>query len=236
MMPIRFTDINGLETYFKAHNIAAYERKGYDQYLRENAFRYFVPSIHITGTNGKGSTAAFIENIYVSAGYKVGLFTSPYLSKANEMMVINDQMISDEALLGYMNHYVERFEAYTLTTFEMQTIIVLTYFTEMKVDIAIIEVGMGGEVDATNIFIPKLSILTNVALEHTRYLGNTIEKITLSKAGIVKPGIPVLLGRLSDVAFSTLKGVADQRHSPILQTLEPQNVVVHEGLTFDYDG
>ncbi|MCX5774765.1 MAG: hypothetical protein NTV44_00045, partial [Firmicutes bacterium] len=73
-------------------------------------------------------------------------------------------------------------------------------------------------------------------LEHTRYLGNTIEKITLSKAGIVKPGIPVLLGRLNDVAFSTLKGVADQRHSPILQTLEPQNVVVHEGLTFDYDG
>jgi len=233
---MRFVDMNGLESYYKAHNLPLYERSGYDKYLRENGFNYTVPSIHITGTNGKGSSAAFIKNIYVSAGYKVGLFTSPALSQVNEMMIINDDMIPDEVLMAYMNRYIEGFEKYALTTFEMQTVIVLTYFTEMKVDIAIIEVGMGGEVDATNIFIPKLSILTNVALEHTRFLGNTIEKITLSKAGIVKPNVPVLLGRLNDVAYNTLKGVADKRNSPIIQSLEPTNVSVHAGLTFDFDG
>ncbi len=231
---MRFLDTQVLEDYFRIHNLPTYERMGYDRYLKDKGFLYVVPSIHITGTNGKGSTSEFIKSIYEAQGYKTGLYTSPYFEKANEMMVIGETPISDEKLLGYMNRRIVDFEAYRLTTFEMQTLIALEYFTDEHVDVAVIEVGMGGLVDATNIFTPILSILTNVALEHTRYLGNTITEIATSKSGIIKENVPVLYGRLDAEAYAVVYKAAFLKRAELFSMKEPQNVRMSDHLTFDY--
>lgn len=232
---MRFNDTLTLEAYFKAHNLPTYERLGYDRYLKDKGFSYVVPSIHITGTNGKGSTSSFIQSIYDAQGYKAALYTSPYFEKANEMMVIDGQAISDERLLSYMNARVDEFEAYHLTTFEMQTLIALEYFTDEKVDVAVIEVGMGGLVDATNIFTPILSILTNVALEHTRFLGNTVKEIATSKSGIIKDNVPSLYGRLDAEGLAVIQKTAFLKRSELSTMKEPTNVRIEGHLHFDYE-
>ena len=232
---MRFNDTGTLESYFKAHNLPTYERLGYDRYLKDKGFFYNVPSIHITGTNGKGSTSSFIQSIYHAQGYKTALYTSPYFEKANEMMVIDGAPISDDRLLAYMNARVEEFETYHLTTFEMQTLIALEYFTDEKVDVAVIEVGMGGLVDATNIFTPILSILTNVALEHTRFLGNTVKEIATAKSGIIKDHVPTLYGRLDEEAYAVVYKAAFLKRSELSAMKEPTNVRIEGNLKFDYD-
>ncbi|WP_457641787.1 bifunctional folylpolyglutamate synthase/dihydrofolate synthase [Persephonella sp.] len=151
-------------------------------------------SVLISGTNGKGSTASFFESLLRHHRYKTGLFTSPHLVKENERWQINRKNISDEKLNYYINQIKPVIEKYQLTYFEASTIIAFKYFSDENVDFAVLEVGLGGRWDATNVVYPELSVITNVSLDHTHLLGNTIESIAFEKLGISRIDRPLILG------------------------------------------
>jgi len=152
-------------------------------------------SVHIAGTNGKGSTAHMIASILQEAGYKVGLYTSPHLKDFRERIKINGKMISKETVVDFVQQYKINFEKIDLSFFEFTVAMAFHYFSEKKVDIAIIETGLGGRLDSTNIIKPLVSVITNIGFDHTSLLGNTIEEIAAEKAGIIKENTPVIIGR-----------------------------------------
>jgi dihydrofolate synthase/folylpolyglutamate synthase len=150
--------------------------------------------IHVAGTNGKGSTSHMLASIFQEAGYTVGLYTSPHLKDYRERIKINGNEISEDFVCEFISKNKLFFEANELSFFEMTVGLAFDYFAKEKVDIAIIEVGMGGRLDATNIIRPLVSVITNIALDHTQFLGSTLEAIAFEKAGIIKPEIPVVIG------------------------------------------
>ncbi|MBA4405776.1 hypothetical protein C0389_00735 [bacterium] len=151
---------------------------------------------HIAGSNGKGSTASFIASILMEAGYKVGLYTSPHFRIYNERIRINGKMIDDEYVASFIANLEDYIEKNSPTFFELTTALAFKYFEEQKVDYAVIETGLGGRLDATNVIQPIASVITSISLEHTQHLGNTIEKIAAEKAGIIKSNSIVLTGRV----------------------------------------
>ncbi|QER42097.1 bifunctional folylpolyglutamate synthase/dihydrofolate synthase [Thermodesulfobacterium sp. TA1] len=157
--------------------------------------------IHVAGTNGKGSTSAILAELLKHQGFKVGLYTSPHLFKLNERFKVNGQDIPDEILESLIKEVKEKSQDLNLTFFEVTTAVAFLYFFQEKVDFAVIECGMGGRLDATNVIFPKVSIITNVGLEHTKYLGDTLEKIAYEKAGIIKRGVPCVLGNIKPQAL-----------------------------------
>lgn len=211
-----------------------YQRDNFDSFLKKVSFSYKVPSIHIAGTNGKGSTANYIASIYRNAGYKVGLYTSPSLVEINEMITINGEAIDDASIVKYISDNKKLFEKFNLSSFEIETFIALNYFQDNKCDIAIIECGMGGEIDATNIFVPVLSIITSISLEHTSFLGRSVSEIALMKAGIIKDEIPVLTGDLQEDAMNVVADVAKSKESKLNVVSLPGNIRYNNGYDFDY--
>jgi dihydrofolate synthase / folylpolyglutamate synthase len=153
-----------------------------------------IQCIHVAGTNGKGSTSHMLASILQEAGYKVGLYTSPHLKDYRERIKINGIAISEDFVCDFINANKVFFEANDMSFFEMTVGLAFDYFAKEKVDIAIIEVGMGGRLDATNIITPLVSVITNIGLDHTQFLGNTLAAIAFEKAGIIKPNIPVVIG------------------------------------------
>jgi len=151
-------------------------------------------TIHIGGTNGKGSTSHMLAAIFQQAGYKTGLYTSPHLKDFRERIRINGEMVSKEFVIDFIGQQQEIIEEISPSFFEVTVAMAFSYFAEQNVDIAIIEVGLGGRLDSTNIITPELSIITNISLDHTNILGNTLKEIAGEKAGIIKPGIPVVIG------------------------------------------
>ena len=151
-------------------------------------------TIHVAGTNGKGSTSSMIASVFMEAGYKVGLYTSPHLKDFRERITINGKKISKNYVHQFILEHKSFFETTELSFFEMTVGLAFQYFSDKKVDIAIIEVGMGGRLDATNIISPLLSVITNIGKDHTAFLGDTLEKIAFEKAGIIKQNIPVVIG------------------------------------------
>ena len=150
--------------------------------------------IHVAGTNGKGSTSHMLASILQEAGYKVGLYTSPHLKDFRERIKINGIEISEDFVTDFTNKHKVFFEANDMSFFEMTVGLAFDYFAKEKVDIAIIEVGMGGRLDATNVITPLISVITNIGLDHIQFLGNTLEAVAFEKAGIIKPNIPVVIG------------------------------------------
>ncbi len=176
----------------------------------QNNFR----SIHIAGTNGKGSVAAGLAAVLHGAGYKVGLYTSPHLVRFNERICINGQPISDERVIAaYQRVDAVRRGDREPTFFEFSTAMALDEFSRQEVDWAVVETGMGGRLDATNIITPSLCIVTNISLEHREYLGDTIAAITREKAGILKPGVPAVTGVTQRTAVSAMTAAADAAHA-----------------------
>lgn len=175
------------------------------------------PAIHVAGSNGKGSVTKKIASAYQFAGYRVGLFTSPHISCFRERIRINDQMISEEEVAHLLSQIFDVAKNYALnpTFFELTTLLAFHYFAQEKVDMAVLEVGLGGRLDATNIITPQLSVITSISLEHTEILGKTLEEIAIEKAGIIKPHIPVVLG--PRVPFQQLQRIAAERESPCTQ-------------------
>lgn len=156
-----------------------------------------INTIHITGTNGKGSTSAILSYILTSHGLKTGLYTSPHLTKLNERFKIDGRDIPDERLEYFLREIKNLVKDETVTFFEVTTALAFLYFYEEKVDLAVIECGMGGRLDATNVIKPLVSIITNVGLDHTKYLGQSLEDIAKEKAGIIKKNTPFILGNIN---------------------------------------
>ncbi|MCG9794036.1 bifunctional folylpolyglutamate synthase/dihydrofolate synthase [Flavobacterium algicola] len=150
--------------------------------------------IHVAGTNGKGSTSHMLASILQEAGYKVGLYTSPHLRDYRERIKINGQEISEDFICKFIAKNKPFFESHDISFFEMSVGLAFEYFSVEQVDFAIIEVGMGGRLDATNIITPLISVITNIGLDHTQFLGNTLTSVATEKAGIIKPNIPVVIG------------------------------------------
>jgi dihydrofolate synthase/folylpolyglutamate synthase len=171
--------------------------------------------IHVAGTNGKGSTSHMLASIFQEAGYKVGLYTSPHLKDFRERIKINGIEISEYFVCEFINKNKTFFEANELSFFEMTVGLAFEYFVKEKVDIAIIEVGMGGRLDATNIITPLVSVITNIALDHTQFLGNTLEAIAFEKAGIIKSGIPVVIGEFTPETKPIFLAKAKETNSKI---------------------
>ena len=157
----------------------------------ENAFK----SVHIAGTNGKGSTSHMLAAVLQSAGYKVGLYTSPHLKDFRERIRINGKMIPRQYVVDFVSQYKDEFEKIQPSFFEMTVGLAFDYFRAKKVDVAIIETGLGGRLDSTNVITPLVSVITNISFDHQHLLGNTLPKIAAEKAGIIKPGIPVVIAQ-----------------------------------------
>ena len=153
--------------------------------------------IHVAGTNGKGSTSHLLASVFQEAGYKVGLYTSPHLKDFRERIKINNEEISEEFVCEFVANNKSFFEANDLSFFEMTVGLAFEYFVKEKTDINIIEVGMGGRLDSTNIITPLVSVITNIGFDHTQFLGNTLESIAFEKAGIIKNNIPVVIGEFT---------------------------------------
>lgn len=147
-------------------------------------------SIHVAGTNGKGSSSHLIASILREKGLKVGLHTSPHLKDFRERIKIDNQMCSEEFVISFVNKHKELIERISPSFFELAVAMAFVYFAENKVDIAVIEVGMGGRLDSTNVIDPLVSLITNISFDHTQFLGNTLEQIAKEKAGIIKPQRP----------------------------------------------
>ncbi|MFM9826541.1 bifunctional folylpolyglutamate synthase/dihydrofolate synthase [Flavobacterium sp.] len=182
---------------YQLQGASAYKKDLTNAYLLVNHLnnpQVKLKCIHVAGTNGKGSTSHMLASILQEAGYKVGLYTSPHLKDFRERIKINGEMISEEFVFDFITKYKSFFEENDMSFFEMTVGLSFEYFAKEKVDIAIIEVGMGGRLDATNIITPIISVITNIGLDHTQFLGNTLEAIAGEKAGIIKPKIPVVIG------------------------------------------
>ncbi|MCD4753619.1 MAG: bifunctional folylpolyglutamate synthase/dihydrofolate synthase [Anaerolineaceae bacterium] len=172
------------------------------------------PVIHIAGTKGKGSTAAMIASIFQSAGYSVGLYTSPHLQDYSERVQVNGTPISHAKLVDMVEELKPDLQKFkNSTTFEITTAIGFLYFQEKQIDIAIVEVGLGGRLDATNVVEPIVSVITSISLDHTKILGNTIEEIAAEKGGIIKAGTPVVVAKQKEAVYTVLEEIAEQRRS-----------------------
>ena len=179
-------------------------------------------SVHVAGTNGKGSVSSMLSFILRDAGYRTGLYTSPHLVRFNERIQVDGVEISDEEVERYFSILEPHMSAMEnesplkkITFFEAATAMAFLYFADRKVDYAVVEVGLGGRLDATNVITPELSVITSLSLDHTRILGDRVEKIALEKAGIIKDGIPVVLARNAEEAVAVIERIAADRGAPL---------------------
>ena len=173
-------------------------------------------TIHIAGTNGKGSCSHTIAAILQSQGYKVGLYTSPHLVDFRERIRVNGECVPEQYVIDFVEQNRNFFEPLHPSFFELTTAMALKYFAEQKVDYAVIEVGLGGRLDCTNIITPMLSIITNISFDHTQFLGNTLAEIAGEKAGIIKPHVPVVVGEYLEATRPVFEEKAKEMQAPIL--------------------
>ena len=181
-----------------------------------NPHRQFK-TIHVAGTNGKGSVSHMLAAVFQAAGYRTGLYTSPHLKDFRERIRINGEMISTEEVVDWVENFRTNIELWNIepSFFEMTVAMAFDYFARQKVDVAVIEVGLGGRLDSTNIITPELSIITNIGLDHIALLGDTMEKIAAEKAGIIKAGIPVIIGTTQPETKSVFDEIAALKLAPL---------------------
>jgi dihydrofolate synthase/folylpolyglutamate synthase len=171
--------------------------------------------IHVAGTNGKGSTCAMLESVYRAAGLRVGLFTSPHLVSFRERIQVNRQLIPEAEIARLVSELRAANQGNDATLFEFATVMALKFFAEQKCDLVIWETGLGGRLDATNIITPLASVITNIAFDHQQWLGDTLEKIAAEKAGIIKPGIPVVTAADEPSALAVIERIAREKSAPL---------------------
>lgn len=237
--------MNYLETVNYLFNIApvfehigasAYKEGLDNTYLLDEHFGHphrKFKSIHIAGTNGKGSCSHTLAAILQNDGYKVGLYTSPHIMDFRERIKINGECISKEYVIEFVNQEKSLFEKIHPSFFEVTTALAFKYFAEQHVDYAIIEVGLGGRLDCTNIITPILSIITNISFDHTNFLGNTLEKIAKEKAGIIKQNIPVIIGETTNDTKPVFKTCAESMNAEIIYADENDEII---SFTMNEDG
>lgn len=179
--------------------------------------------IHVAGTNGKGSVTHLLSSFYQEMGLKVGLYTSPHLVDFRERIKVNGEMMPEEAVVEFFEHYNNDFQQLEPSFFEITTAMAFYYFAQQKVDIAIIEVGLGGRLDATNVILPEMCVITNISFDHTQLLGDTLEKIAGEKAGIIKPHVPVVIGKRQPETMPVFEAKSAELNAPLFTT---ENVTV----------
>ena len=194
-------------------------------------------TIHVAGTNGKGSCSHTIASVLQEAGYKVGLYTSPHLVDFRERIRVNGKPISEQYVIDFVEHERAFFEPLHPSFFELTTAMAFKFFADEKVDVAVIEVGLGGRLDCTNIITPDVSVITNISFDHVQFLGDTLAKIASEKAGIIKPNIPVVIGETTPETKPVFISKAEEQNAPIIFA-EEQDEVMGECLLakggFDY--
>ncbi len=194
-----------------------------------------IPFVHVAGTNGKGSVSVTLLTILSQAGYKVGLYTSPHLSSVRERFRINNRYISEDDFVLYADGIRKILGRTRITYFEFTTAMALLWFAAEKVDLAIMETGLGGRLDATNIISPLISLITNVSMDHEAYLGNTLAEVAGEKAGIIKPGIPLVSGVAPDDSLTVVQQTCRKKNAPFF--LFNRDFSARAGATgFDYSG
>lgn len=241
-MVYQSVDEGKFQTYDEVHDFIAQQK---DRVYALDNFKRFMndmgnlqnllKTIHIGGTNGKGSTTNYIRSVLQLAGYKVATFTSPVLVTRLEIMRINNVHIGDQEIIEYANRYMSLWLEYELSIFEIEVFIAIMYFIKHRVDFAIFEVGLGGELDATNIISPIISANTNIGLDHTEYLGDTYEKIARTKGGIIKDNVPFITGEKKTECINVFQEICQQHHSPLLFVQPITNIQdSNTEVTFDY--
>ncbi len=201
-----------------------------DEYLKHPHRNY--KTIHIGGTNGKGSTSHTLAAILQKAGYKVGLYTSPHLIDFRERIRIDGHMISKEFVVSFVNEHKSKFEEVQPSFFELTMMLAFAYFADQKIDVAIIEVGLGGRLDSTNIISPDLSIITNISFDHIQFLGDTLEKIATEKAGIIKRRTPIIIGETTPETKEVFEKKAEKENAPIIFA-EKDNILIDAKIDTD---
>ena len=184
------------------------------QHLGNPQRNYYT--IHVAGTNGKGSVSHMLASILQQAGYRTGLFTSPHLSDFRERIRVDGEMIPKQKVVNFVDKHQVKMQELELSFFEMTAAMAFDYFDQSDVEVAVIETGLGGRLDATNIIVPILSVITNIGMEHTEFLGDTIQKIASEKAGIIKKSVPVILGEASEEYNSVFEARAEELHSRLI--------------------
>lgn len=195
-----------------------------------------LKTIHVGGTNGKGSTTNYIKEVLRQADYKVATFTSPSLYSRLDVMRVNDRFIEDEVIVKYANHYVDLWLEYELSIFEIEVFIAIMYFIASDVDYAIFEVGLGGELDATNIIHPLAALNTNIGLDHIEYLGDNYQDIARTKAGIVKEGIDYITGETKIECLDIFEAVCHQNNSKLIKVSPITHIIDSDKIEYDYAG
>lgn len=185
-----------------------------------------VPTIHVAGTNGKGTTCRMLASIYSAAGYKTALYTSPHLKDLRERIRLQDKLIPKDAVVTFYREHYDALQLDPPTFFELLTLLAFWYFANEQAEIAIIETGLGGRLDATNIATPRCTIITSIGYDHKEILGDTLEEIAAEKAGIIKHGVPLILGQIPAEARSIILQRADAMHARVV---EPMSSTQEEG-------
>lgn len=198
-------------------------------------------TIHIAGTNGKGSCSHTLASILQAAGYRVGLYTSPHLIDFRERIKVNGRCVSEDYVVRFVEQERVFFEPLRPSFFELTTALAFKYFAEQEVDVAVIEVGLGGRLDCTNIITPMLSVITNISFDHTQFLGDTLAKIATEKAGIIKQGVPVVIGEANDETHFVFTAKAKAEGAPIMfaeddQQIKGYTLTGNGGIDYDTKG
>ncbi len=189
--------------------------------------QFAYPTIHIAGTNGKGTTSRLLASILMESGLKTGITTSPHLLSFHERIQIGDEKITDEQFLTFFRETGPVLKQHPLSYFELMTAAAFWHFAKQQVDVAVVETGLGGRLDATNVVLPVCSIITSISMDHTDLLGETLESIAIEKGGIIKSGIPIIVSQLPPQAFTVLKDIASKKGSPLWKT--PSNTIDRNG-------
>lgn len=192
-------------------------------------------TVHVGGTNGKGSVSQMLYAVLREAGYKVGLYTSPHLKDFRERMQVDGRMIPEREVVGFIERMRPHIEELRPSFFEITTVMAFDWFRREGVDIAVIEVGMGGRLDCTNVITPLTSVITNISFDHMQFLGDTLPKIAAEKAGIIKPGIPVVIGEYRPETAPTFIAEAHETDSPIVFADQRYRCAGHEGRMFEVE-
>jgi dihydrofolate synthase/folylpolyglutamate synthase len=185
-------------------------------------------SIHVAGTNGKGSTCSMVAEILIKAGYKVGVYSSPHLVRFNERIKINNTFIKDDEITSFIKYHKNDIEIIKATFFETTTAMAFKHFAENNIEVAVIETGLGGRLDSTNVISPIITAITPISMDHREILGPDIETITKEKGGIIKPNVPVVLGKQEEISALILRKISRSKNSSILSQEYPQNIIVSE--------
>lgn len=195
-------------------------------------------SIHVAGTNGKGSVSSIINSILIEKGFKCGLYTSPHITDFRERILFNGEWASKKFIIDFTNKINPLIKKIEPSFFEVATAMAFEYFSKKKVDYAVIETGLGGRLDSTNILLPELSVITTIAIDHTDFLGNTIEKIAYEKAGIIKKNIPVVTGNLKPPALKEIKKKVEKSNSELINS-SPKEITIkkrsEKGIDFAFE-